>query len=208
MAKLINQTLISDRVKEFYYLLFDPIITFFIRLNVNPNLFTSIGLVFGGVSAVYAAMGSFRMAGVFLLLSGICDSIDGTIARRSGRESKFGALLDSTLDRYSEMLVFFGLAFYFIREQAFITSLALAIGLGGSLMVSYVRARAEGLGFECKVGMMQRVERIVLLAFGALTFRIVLVAAIWIIAILSNITAIHRIVHIRKKDRELVEETA
>lgn len=202
MRNLMTDTLISEKLKGSYYTIVDPIVKLSIRMNANPNVFTTIGLILGAVSAIFAGMGRFVTAGIFLLLSGLCDSIDGTIARRSGRASKFGALLDSTMDRYSEMLVFFGLAYYFIREQAYLTSLALAIGLGGSLMVSYVRARAEGLGFECKVGVLQRPERVLLLAFGALTFKFVLVIAIWIIAILSNVTAIHRIIHIRQVDRD------
>jgi CDP-diacylglycerol--glycerol-3-phosphate 3-phosphatidyltransferase len=152
MRNFMSHALISDKLKSSYYSVVDPIITFSIRHNADPNVFTTIGLIFGAISAVCAGSGRFVVAGIFLLFSGWCDSIDGTIARRSGRESKFGALFDSALDRYSEMLVFFGFAYYFMSEEAYLTSLALAIGLGGSLMVSYVRARAEGLGFECKVG--------------------------------------------------------
>jgi CDP-diacylglycerol--glycerol-3-phosphate 3-phosphatidyltransferase len=198
----MSQTLISDKLKDSYYSIVDPIITFSIRHNADPNAFTTIGLIFGALSAFSAGTGRFVLAGIFLLFSGWCDSIDGTIARRSGRASKFGALFDSTLDRYSEMLVFFGFTYYFMSEEAYLTSLALAISLGGSLMVSYVRARAESLGFECKVGFMQRPERILLLAFGAITSRIMLIIVIWIIAISSNVTTIHRMIYIYKKDRE------
>ena len=202
MRNFMSQTLISDKLKNSYYSIVEPIITFSIRHNADPNVFTTIGLIFGALSAVCAGSGRFFVAGIFLLFSGWCDSIDGTIARRSGRASKFGALFDSTLDRYSEMLVFFGFAYYFMSEEAYLTSLALAIGLGGSLMVSYVRARAEGLGFECKVGFMQRPERILLIAFGAITSRIMLNIVIWIIAISSNITTIHRMIYIYRKDHE------
>lgn len=207
MKKNMGHTMISNKLKDSYYAVIDPLISLSIRYNANPNVFTTVGLILSGIAAVFACLGQFYVTGIFLLLSGICDSIDGTIARRSGRVSKFGALLDSTLDRYSEMLIFFGLAYYFIREQAYLTSFAVAVGLGGSLMVSYVRARAEGLGFECKVGLMQRVERILLLSFGALTSQFILIVVIWIIAVLSNVTAIHRIIHIRQKDREVVEES-
>lgn len=207
MKHIIGQTLISNRLKDSYYAVINPLINLSIRYHANPNVFTTVGLILSGIAAIFACQGHFFVTGIFLLLSGICDSIDGTIARRSGRVSKFGALLDSTLDRYSETLIFLGMGYYFIREQAFLTSLGVAIGLTGSLMVSYIRARAEGLGFECKVGLMQRVERILLLAFGALTFQFILVVVIWIIAILSNVTAIHRIVHIRQKDREVVKES-
>jgi CDP-diacylglycerol--glycerol-3-phosphate 3-phosphatidyltransferase len=208
MDKPNRHSMISEKVKKVYYLILGPVIQFFIHINANPNIFTMAGLLFGGITAVFFGLGYFRTAGLFLLLAGMCDSIDGTIARRSGRASKFGALLDSTLDRYTEMLIFFGMAYYFSHpnHRNISTLFALALGLGGSLMVSYVRARAEGLGFECKVGMMQRVERMLLLTIGALTFKGVLIVTIWIVAIFSNITAIHRLFYIRKKDRELVKE--
>ena len=198
----MSQTLISDKLRDSYYSVVDPIITFSIRHNADPNVITSVGLIFAAFSAVFAGSGRFVLAGIFLLLSGWFDTLDGSIARRSGRVSKFGALFDSVLDRYSEMLVYFGFAFYFIRIEAYWIALAFAISLGGSLMVSYVRARAEGLGFQCKVGILQRTERILLLVFGSVTSRIMLIIAIWIIAVLSNATAIHRLFYIYQKDHE------
>ncbi|MBN2104396.1 CDP-alcohol phosphatidyltransferase family protein [bacterium] len=201
MKNFMSEAVITDKVKKQYYSIVDPLINLFIRLNAHPNIFTMIGLVLSIIASVFAGMGIFRIAGLFLLISGMCDSIDGTIARRSGQTTKFGALLDSTLDRYSEMFVFFGLAFYFMKDHAYLTSMALAIGLGGSLMVSYIRARAEGLGFKCSIGLMQRAERIILLAFGAITTETVLIMSIWIIAILSNVTAIQRVAFIWKIDR-------
>ena len=198
----MSQTLISDKLRDSYYSVLDPIITFSIRHNANPNVITVIGFIVAAFAAVFAGSGRFVLAGIFLLLSGWCDTIDGSIARRSGRVSKFGALFDSVLDRYSEMMVYFGFAYYFLRIEAYLTVLALAIGLGGSLMVSYVRARAEGLGFQCQVGILQRSERILLLVFGAVISRVLLVIAIWIIAFLSNATAIYRMIYIYQKDHE------
>ena len=202
MQNPFTKSIIPDQLKNSYYSVVNPFIEMLIRMNANPNVFTFIGLVLGMFSGYFAARGMMLQTTLFLLLSGLCDSIDGTIARKSNRESRFGALLDSTLDRYSEMFVFFGLAYHFIQQQNYITSLALAIGLGGSLMVSYVRARSEALGFECKVGMMQRPERLILLSIGTLLYKIkfILILIIWFIAIMANVTAIHRIFHIYKQD--------
>ena len=202
MKNFMSDTIITEKIKTSYYSFVDPLINMFIRLNAHPNMYTIWGMLLSIIAAVFAGMGRLRWAGLCLIFSGLFDSIDGTIARRSGRTSRFGALLDSTMDRYSEMFIFFGLAFYFIRDHAYLHSMALAVGLGGSLMVSYVRARAEGLGFECSVGLMQRPERTILLALGAITTKSFLIVAIWIIAVLSNITAVHRILYIYKKDRE------
>jgi CDP-diacylglycerol--glycerol-3-phosphate 3-phosphatidyltransferase len=180
----------------------DPIVRASTRFNVHPNTFTTISFFLGFIAAYLAATQNLRLSAGFILLSGICDAIDGKLARHSGKVTRFGALYDSTLDRYSEVLFFFGLAYYFIQKGEFPTSVAVAVGLGGSLMVSYVRARAEGLGLDCKVGMLQRAERILLLGASALIHEKALVGAIWIVAVLSNVTAVQRILHVWKIDRK------
>lgn len=192
---------IPARVKEMFLSSLDPIVGISIKLNVHPNTFTSVGFLISCVSTVLVSTGSLRLAAFLILLSGICDAIDGKLARTSGKATRFGALFDSTLDRYSEVIFFFGMAFYFIRNGWYLTSVAVAVGLGGSLMVSYVRARAEGLGFECKVGILQRAERLLLLGFGGLIHLYTFVFSIWIIAVMSNVTAIYRILHVWKKDQ-------
>jgi CDP-diacylglycerol--glycerol-3-phosphate 3-phosphatidyltransferase len=153
-------------------------------------------------------MGLFRIAALLVLLAGLFDTIDGKLARDSGKVSKFGALFDSTLDRYSEVILFFGMAYYFIEHDMYLSSIAVAVAMGGSLMVSYIRARAEGLGFECKVGILQRPERLLLISLGGLIHLTALVAAIWIIAVLSNITAVVRIVHVWREDQRNHPSTA
>lgn len=200
MDKGIPEKIIPDSWKEFYSSLITPITDFFIRFNANPNAFTTAGLLISVVAAYFAMKGSFQTASFWLLLSGLCDTIDGKLARASGKETRFGALYDSTLDRYAELLYFLGLAFYFVHAEWYRTSVAIFLGLGGSMMVSYVRARAEGLGFDCKVGLLQRPERILLLAIGGFIHPYALAVAIWIIAVFANITAVHRLVHIRKMD--------
>ena len=105
---------------------------------------------------------------MFILLSGICDIIDGKVTRKTGQSSKFGAILDSSLDRYAELFMFLGTAIYFVQMDHPITSIVVFLALGGSMMVSYVRGAREGLGFDCKVGIMERPERIVFIGVSSL----------------------------------------
>jgi len=204
--------ILPDGVKNWYLRLIQPVVDFFIRLELNPNFFTTIGFVLTVGSALLFATGYLRIAGGIILLAGTFDIIDGKVARLSGRVTKFGALYDSTLDRYSEVIMFFGLAFYFVKADMFLTSIAVSFALGGSVMVSYVRARAEALGFHCKVGIMQRPERLVYVGFGAIFHLYVLIFAIMLIAIFANITAIQRIYHVwtqengKKKEKLTSEE--
>lgn len=192
----VKINILPDSVKDWYLKLIQPVIDFFIKLELNPNFFTTIGFILTVGAAVLFAAGFLRIAGAIILLAGTFDIVDGKVARLSNRVTKFGALYDSTLDRYSEVIMFFGLAFYFVRADMFITSVAVSFALGGAVMVSYVRARAEALGFECKVGIMQRPERVVYIGFGAVIHMYLLIFAIILIAIFANITAIQRIYHI------------
>ena len=204
--------ILPERVKQWYLKLIQPVVNFFIKLELNPNFFTTIGFLLTIGAAVLFATGYLRTAGAIVLLAGTFDIIDGKVARLSNRVTKFGALYDSTLDRYSEVIMFFGLAFYFVRADMFLTSVAVSFALGGSVMVSYVRARAEALGFHCKVGIMQRPERVVYIGFGAIFHLKVLIFAIMLIAVFANITAIQRIVHVwtqeemEKKREKLTSE--
>lgn len=207
MDKTLPKNLIPDHWKNFYSTAIDPIIKFFIRINANPNVFTTIGFLVSIVAAYFAAKGSFRIGSLILLVSGICDTIDGKVARASGKTTRFGALYDSSLDRYAEVLYFLGMAVYFVHAEWYKTSVAIFMGLGGSMMVSYVKARAEGLGFKCDVGLLQRPERILILAAGGLIHPNALATSIWIIAVMANFTAIQRIVHIRKKDGKKARRT-
>jgi CDP-diacylglycerol--glycerol-3-phosphate 3-phosphatidyltransferase len=200
LYKLIGSEPIPSSWKKKYLDLLDPIIRQFARLNMSPNTFTTAGFLLGCLSAYFAVSGHIRTACAVLLVSGMFDTIDGKLARDSGRVSKFGALYDSTLDRYSEVIFFFGLAYYFIRMNMHINALITAVALGGSLMVSYIRARAEGLGFECKVGVLQRPERVLLVGFSGLIHPAALLFSLYIIAIFSNVTAIVRMVHVWKQD--------
>jgi len=202
MLNFINHEPIPETWKNGYAKAINPLVQLLTRLNIHPNTFTTLGFLVSCVSAYFMAMGFFRTAAILVLLAGIFDTIDGKLARDSGKVTKFGALFDSTMDRYSEVLLFFGMAYYFIEHDMYLSSIAVAVGLGGSLMVSYIRARAEGLGFECKVGILQRSERLLLISAGGLIHPYALVIVVWIIAVLSNVTAIVRIVHVWKEDQK------
>jgi len=201
--------ILPEGLKQWYQNLMQPVVDFFIDLELNPNFFTTIGFVLSLVAAYLFGAGHLRVAGAFVLIAGTFDIIDGKVARATNRVTKFGALYDSTLDRYSEVIIFFGLAYYFVRQAwlgsmdpyiAFIASVGVSVALGGSIMVSYVRARAEGLGFECNIGIMQRPERIVSIGISSLFHQYVLILAIIIIAIFANYTAMQRLFYVWKKE--------
>lgn len=206
---------LPQNVKNWYLNLIKPVVDFFIRLELNPNFFTTIGFILSIISAYFFAIGNLRLGGFVILLAGTFDIVDGQVARATNRVTKFGALYDSTLDRYSEVIMFFGLAYFFVSQSMLKTSVAVSIALGGSIMVSYVRARAEALGFECKVGMMQRPERVVYIGLGALIHQYALVLALTIVAVLANFTALQRLYHIWQQENgtakvktEAVEDTS
>lgn len=167
-----------------------------IALGLTPNAVTVLGLVPAVAAGVTFARGQVRLGGVFLLISGVMDMLDGAVARVAENESKFGALLDSTIDRYAEIAVYSGLAILY-RESAALIGVILA--LCGSLMVSYVKARAEGLDLTCNIGLLQRPERLIILMVGAFLGPGYLMWAIYIIAVLANFTAFERLMRMKKQ---------
>ena len=168
-----------------------------IALRLTPDAITVLGLVPAILGGAAFARGQVRLGGLFLLLSGVMDMLDGAVARVSGRGSKFGALLDSTIDRYAEIAVYLGLALFY-RESAEALS-GVVLALCGSLMVSYVKARAEGLDLTCNVGMLQRPERLVILMVGAFIGPGAVKWAVYLIAVLANITAFERLIKMKKQ---------
>ncbi|MGD9141342.1 MAG: CDP-alcohol phosphatidyltransferase family protein [bacterium] len=168
-----------------------------IALKLTPNAVTVLGLVPAILGGWAFAGGRVRLGGLFLLLSGFMDMLDGAVARVAGGESKGGALLDSTIDRYAEIAVYLGLALFYRDSVWPLTGVILA--LCGSLMVSYVKARAEGLGLTCDVGMLQRPERLIILMVGAFIGPGYLKWAVYLIAVLANITALERLIRMKKQ---------
>jgi len=157
-----------ERMRARFYEQVRPLERFLVGSGVDANIITFLGLIFSCVCGICFGGGHFFWAGLFLFLAGLCDALDGTVARGQGKDSKRGAFLDSTLDRLGEILIFVGLIYYFGEraEPWFLASLI--VGLGCSMMVSYVGAKAEALGFSCKVGLFQRPERFVMLILGCI----------------------------------------
>ena len=171
-------------------------------VHVSPDVLTITGLALNGVACAFFAFAGgkdyrspflLRIGGLVALAASIFDMLDGRVARLRGRETKFGAFLDSTMDRYSDMLLFMGLLILYARMDRTPDMVLVWVAAFGSFMTSYARARAESLIPRCSVGLLERPERIVLLGVGALANR--MVAALWIIAVLSNVTAVQRVVY-------------
>jgi len=218
--------LISEKNRERYLKIVGPVADWFARAGVHPNILSIAGLLLSVAAGLIYCHGNFFWAAWVVVLAGVCDTLDGSIARQTNKKSAFGAFFDSTLDRYSDMFVFIGLAYYFAGGRPFLmplhagrspevspwTVMAIVFAIAGSFMVSYTRARAEGLGVECKAGMMQRPERITLLVIGSLLgsipvagvmlFKLTLLA----LAISTNLTAAYRIVF--TKNRMLRDDQA
>ena len=193
---------VQQRVRQFVTLIMRPLA----RLGITPNTLTFVGLVLSMVTAAVIAQGYLLVGGLLVLFAGIFDMFDGALARARNAPSIFGAFLDSTFDRYSESIILFGLFWYalqartlhenlwpFQHEQFWMLS-SIYIAVVGSLMVSYAKARAEGLGLECKTGLLARPERVVILAIGLITGTVIW--AVLLLAIFSNFTAVERVVHI------------
>jgi CDP-diacylglycerol--glycerol-3-phosphate 3-phosphatidyltransferase len=186
--------------------LFTPFINFFVKAKVKANWLTTAGFIFGLGAGVLFATNHFFWGGLVALLSAICDAIDGSLARRSGNATKFGMFYDSVLDRYSELAMFIGLSYFYSTKAMWLQALLTDLALVGSLMVSYTRARAEGLGEDCKVGIMERPERIAVIITGTVFTGIfnrhwIFEIALWVLAVFTNITAVQRILHVRNRTK-------
>ncbi len=186
-------------------------------LGVTPNTLTVVGLLLSILTAFVIAQGMFLAGGLLVLFAGIFDMFDGAMARARNASTTFGAFFDSTLDRYSESIILFGLLVYALQtpamqdrfwpfhyEQPWTITL-IFIAVVGSLMVSYAKARAEGLGLECKTGLLARPERVVILAIGLLTGAVIW--ALVLLAVFSNVTTIERIVHVWRATHQPVAIT-
>ena len=214
-----------DSIQHGVYRLIDHPVRLMVKAGVTPNMITTLGLLGNLLAAwliVRAAEGvavasafalpvsykSLGWAGVCIIAFSLCDMVDGYMARTHHLESRFGAFYDSVLDRYCELATLSAIAFYFMAQGDWGASLITSLALIGSIMVSYVRARAEAIGCECKVGLMQRPERVVVLVLGLLLAGFLqhvvpfdslwfLLGAVTLIAVLANITAIVRILHVK-----------
>jgi len=176
--------------------------------KISPNVYTAIGLLISIVAATLFGKASgdntaqlFRYAGLVIIFAGFLDMIDGRIARATNQVTVFGAFFDSVVDRYSDAALYFGLLVYYARGNRFFYVVLAAVVMISSVMVSYTRARAESLIGTCKVGFMERPERLVLVIIGALFNR--MAPVLWVIAVLSSITVIHRILYTYQRTKPL-----
>jgi CDP-diacylglycerol--glycerol-3-phosphate 3-phosphatidyltransferase len=169
--------------------------------KINPNVLTFLGLVINAVAATFLAMGQFRKAGFIIIFAGLFDMVDGRVARETNQVTRFGAFFDSVLDRYSDLALLIGLLVYYGTIQRPFYVVLTAIVMAASVMISYARSRAENIIPTCKVGFLERPERVVLLIIGALFDR--MAPVLWVIAILGNITVIHRMIFTYQEAKRL-----
>ncbi len=223
----------ESKAQLIIYNILNPFIMLMHKMGVTPNMITSFGLMLNVVAAIFFIVGAEQpdrtdmfyvgWGGFTILIAGLFDMMDGRLARVANLSSKFGAFYDSVIDRYSELVMFLGICYYLISHDYFLSSLFAFVALIGSMMVSYNRSRAESLGIDCSIGLMQRPARVVTIGaaamfcgiayffFGAYTFRIpgtdlpifetvsIFTLPVVFVAVMSNITAIQRLIHVRKE---------
>jgi CDP-diacylglycerol--glycerol-3-phosphate 3-phosphatidyltransferase len=195
----------SDRLRVSFKGILDPVGAFLNRTGLTPNAITLLGLLGTSIGAYFISQGKMTTGGIILLLSVLVDVLDGTMARLRGESSDFGGFVDSVSDRYAEFITFGGLVYFFLSRENYSGVMVTFAATAGSVLVSYVKARAEGLGFTAKVGILTRVERYLVL-IPLLIFDQPFLAAV-LIAILGNITALQRIVHVRVQGHERMRKT-
>jgi CDP-diacylglycerol--glycerol-3-phosphate 3-phosphatidyltransferase len=194
----------TDRMRVYFKGILDPLGRFLNRLGLTPNSMTLLGLAGNVAGALLLARGEMLWGGILILLMGPVDGLDGTMARLRGTAGQFGAFVDSVSDRYSELVIFAGLIYYYSQQGDSQTMLVVYAAAAGSVLVSYIRSRGQSLGWDTKVGILTRMERYLILAPALILSTwsgFILVIAIWIIAIFSNITAIQRIIDVRRQAR-------
>ena len=182
--------MLSELVRKHARVFLEPVARFISWTGLSPNVITIIGFVLMIGVAFVLAWGHFLVGGILITGVALFDAVDGTLARMMGRTSRFGAFLDSTLDRFSEAVIFLGLFIYFVGQNQSLELILIYATVVGSLMVSYARARAEGIGVPLKDGLFTRFERVFLLVIGLIFDQ--LTVTLWLLAIFSNLTAIQR----------------
>ncbi len=199
MAAEVKINLLANILKPKIKSIAEPIALALGKIGLTPNLLTLIGFLLNIAVAVILGYGHLMWGGIALLIVSAVDMLDGALARASGQVTKFGAFWDSSLDRYSEAVIFAGLLFWIMPSGDPLYGILLISALIGSLMLSYTRARAEGLGMDCEVGILARPERIIILGIALIINQVIW--GLGIIAVLANLTAFYRIYHVWKKTR-------
>ncbi len=192
--------MIGERLRKWTYGIINPVALAIARTGISPNALTLTGFVMHVGIAYVLSQGWFFWGALLIVFAGIFDALDGAVARAANRVSRFGAFLDSNLDRFSEALMYFGLLLYYIHHGTTLHTILIYAAIIGSIMVSYARARAEGIGVECKEGILTRFERIAILVIALLLDVVPL--ALWVLAILTNITAFQRMYFVWRKTEE------
>ena len=188
----------SFSYKEAFRRLIRPLARVLSAMRVRPDALTATGWAFSLCAAVLFAVGYTKTAGAVMLFAGLFDALDGAVARESGRMSTFGAFLDSTLDRFSEAAIFVGVIFFYAASQPYAALLA-GVAMTFSLMTSYTRARAEGLGLDCEVGLLERAGRVMILSLFSLAG--LLFAGLALVAAGALVTTAQRFLHVRRLTR-------
>jgi CDP-diacylglycerol--glycerol-3-phosphate 3-phosphatidyltransferase len=183
--------MLTDRVRQWSRGILDPIADLLAKTGVSPNVVTLIGFLLMVLVGVVISQGYLLAAGVLLILAAVFDAFDGALARKLDRVTRFGAFFDSTLDRFSEAAVFLGILIYYQNQGAGTEVILAYLAIIGSLMVSYTRARGEGLGISIRGGLLSRLERMVIVMIGLILSQLTI--ALWILAPLTNFTALQRI---------------
>ena len=195
---------LSEVRKALAYYLTRPVVRLVAKAPVTPDAISWFGFSLTFAAAVLVFTGHLFAAGFVVLVAGFCDILDGALARDINRANRSGAVLDSILDRLSESVLLLGILVFYAREQAVVEILVVGLALISSLMVSYIKARAEAMGLECQVGLFTRAERVVVLALGLLLSQIdyALITALAIIVVFSFITLIHRLVYVQRQIKD------
>ncbi len=194
----------TDWMRRHFGNIFNPLANFLNNIGLMPNTVTILGLVGNTVGAYFLARGQMTIGGILVLLMGPVDALDGAMARLRGHPTEFGAFVDSVTDRYSELVIFGGLLIHFVHAQNWLMATLVYLAAAGSVLVSYIRARAQSVGIETKVGILTRFERYLVLAPG-LVFNIPQIS-LWILAIFTHITALQRILDVRRQFRAKISE--
>jgi CDP-diacylglycerol--glycerol-3-phosphate 3-phosphatidyltransferase len=191
---------LTDRLRKIFQVPIEKIGEFLYRLGIKPNMMTFSGVIGTFIGAYFVAKGQLTLGGIIILAMGPIDFLDGAVARARGEPEAFGAFVDSVSDRYIELMIYGSLLWYFAVADEMVYATLTFLAAGGSVLVSYVRARAQSLGYEAKVGILTRMERFVVIG-PTIIFNVPHIG-VAIVAVLANVTAIQRILYVRKQAKQ------
>lgn len=199
VAEKNERLTLTDQMRLRFKGILDPVGGFLNKIGLMPNTMTILGLMGNSLGAIFLAQGKMTLGGILILLMGPVDALDGTMARLRGESGKFGAFVDSVTDRYSELVIFAGLLIFYLVQDEWLLAGLTYLAAAGSVLVSYIRSRAQALGYDTKIGVLTRMERYLVLV-PALILNMPEIG-LWIIAVLANFTALQRIIDVRRQVR-------